>query len=659
MIKLPSYVDTECYVNYFLAMFMTEDGRTAALEMFDDQPLDTDALRRILTHPALEHTSFNGNSYDIPMLRYALSGASCAELKALSDEIIVNELRPWDVEKRYQLPTLEIDHVDLIEVAPGMNGLKTYGGRLHLPKLQDLPLPPDAVIKPEDRPSLRYYCTNDLRTTQALRRALSGAIDLRRTMTAELNQQLIDADLQHIFGTVDLRSKSDAQIAEAVLKQRVFLATGAIPRKRPVTYRRFKYEPPEYIRFKLPVLQETLQLIREADMVVGESGHVQMPREIEKLSIHIGKSTYKMGIGGLHSQESSVSHYADDEHYLRDIDVRSYYPNLMLNMNMYPDSMGPHFLTAYRSILVERLEAKDAGDKVKDSALKITLNGTFGKTSSQYSVLYNPRMMIATTLTGQLSILMLIELFERGGIDVISANTDGIVIRCRRDKEVLQRHIVKVWEQVTNLETEETDYRSIHSRDVNSYIAIKTNGDVKTKGFFALPKTDRDRLAKSPQNEVCVMAVIEHLSKGTPAEVTVKACTDLTKFLSLKRVTGGAEKDGDYLGKVVRWYYSTESEGTINYVQDGRRVGRTRGAKPCMDLPEEFPHDIDYAWYIAEADEMLMDIGFKPRPVMPKLPRRNTKKWKELEALGLVEVDDDKPKWAVRLDEIPDEYKQH
>jgi hypothetical protein len=308
---------------------------------------------------------------------------------------------------------------------------------------------------------------------------------------------------------------------------------------------------------------------------------------------------------------------------------------------------------------IKEIDAELAYHKTRDGTLKICLNGTFGKTSSQYSVLYNPKMMLYTTLTGQLAVLMLIELFERGGIHVISANTDGIVVKYHEDKEPLRKRIVEVWEQVTNLETEETDYRSIHSRDVNSYIAIKTNGDVKTKGFFTLPKTDRDRLAKSPQNEVCVMAVIEHLSNGTPVEVTVKACTDLTKFLSLKRVTGGAEKDGDYLGKVVRWYYSTESEGTINYVQDGRRVGRTRGAKPCMDLPEEFPHDIDYAWYIAEADEMLMDIGFKPRPVMPKLPRRNTKKWKELEALGLVEVDDDKPKWAVRLDEIPDEYKQH
>jgi DNA polymerase elongation subunit (family B) len=173
----------------------------------------------------------------------------------------------------------------------------------------------------------------------------------------------------------------------------------------------------------------------------------------------------------------------------------------MLNMGMYPTSMGPHFLTAYRNILIERLAAKDAGLKVKDAILKICLNGTFGKTSSKYSTLYNPSMTIHTTLTGQLCILMLIEALEANGVPVVSANTDGIVVKALRSQEALQRTIVREWEKTVNLETEETDYSSIHSRDVNSYIAIKTDGKVKTKGAFA-----KAGLAKNPQSEICVTA---------------------------------------------------------------------------------------------------------------------------------------------------------
>ncbi|MEG7688959.1 hypothetical protein U2044_15310, partial [Listeria monocytogenes] len=69
-----------------------------------------------------------------------------------------------------------------------------------------------------------------------------------------------------------------------------------------------------------------------------------------------------------------------------------------------------------------------------DGGGKIMINGTFGKTGSQYSVLFAPTMLIQTTITGQLSILMLIEWHEHYGIPVISANTDGIVINCPRDK---------------------------------------------------------------------------------------------------------------------------------------------------------------------------------------------------------------------------------
>jgi hypothetical protein len=29
-----------------------------------------------------------------------------------------------------------------------------------------------------------------------------------------------------------------------------------------------------------------------------------------------------------------------------------------------------------------------------------------------------------------------------------------------------------------------------------------------------------------------------------------------------------------------------------------------------MNLPEQFPDDIDYAWYTSKAEAMLKDIGF-------------------------------------------------
>lgn len=637
MIKPILYIDIECYPNYFLVMLMNETGNVVSFEQFDGQALDTHKLATVVCSDKYEFTSFNGINYDKPMLSLALTGATCEQLKQASDEIIVREMPPWEFARAYDQYGVEVlpDHVDLFNLAPGKLSLKLYGGRLHSPKLQELPISPDRLIEPEERPVLRRYCRNDLIVTQTVRRALDKPIELRRVMNAEM--AATHNDPAGVMPLPDLRSKSDAQIAEAVLKSRVFNATGAVPRKWPISYKQFTYEPPSYIKFSTGDLQQALETIRSATFVIKDTGHVKMPGEISRLKIQIGGSTYKLGLGGLHSQEKEVTHYADETTLLRDIDVESYYPSMILNMGMYPDSMGPHFITAYGNIKTERLEAKHSGQKVKSDALKLTINSTFGKTSNRYSILYNPRMMIATTITGQLSLLMLIEALEKRGIAVVSANTDGIVVKCGVEREPMLKRIVQAWEQVTSLKTEETNYTAIHSRDVNNYLAFKPDGEIKTKGFFALPSDPRSRLAKSPQNEICVEAVIAYLKNGTPMEDTIRACEDITKFITLRTVNGGATMNGAPVGKVVRWYYSTVIKGHLEYKTNGNMVPRTTGARPIMDLPDGLPDDLDYDWYIKECRELLMDLGVVKRPPKPKLPRRNSKEWKRMVEQGLID----------------------
>ena len=85
-------------------------------------------------------------------------------------------------------------------------------------------------------------------------------------------------------------------------------------------------------------------------------------------------------------------------------------------------------------------------------------------------------------------------------------------------------------------------------------------------------------------------------------------------LVAVKNVKGGGEKDGVYLGKVVRWYYPINEAGNIAYVISGNKVGKTDGAKPIMDLPAVFPNDVNYDWYIKEAKEMLYDCGYYRKP---------------------------------------------
>lgn len=586
-------LDIECYRNYFLiALKNINNGKVATFERSAWVDFDVEQLKAVLQKFTI--VTFNGRRYDELLLKGAIAGFDNRKLKELSDDIIVNDLRAWDAERKYALPQcLYIDHIDLIEVAPGKASLKIYGGRLHSKRMQDLPVEPDALIADGQRGLLSSYCVNDLDTTIDLYSQLTKQIELREQMSQE-------------YG-VDLRSKSDAQIAEAVIRKQIESIKGEkIDRPSFPSSYSFKYDPPAYIKFDHPELRRVLQVFRNVTFTLNAKGDVAEPEEVGKLKVQVGDTVYQLGIGGIHSCEKSVWHESDDRYELFDRDVTSYYPNIILSQRLAPSHLGSDFLTVYKTIVDRRIAAKKAKDTVTDAALKITINGSFGKFGSKWSVLYGPKLLIQTTVTGQLALLMLVDRLEARNIKVVSANTDGIVIKCGRSRRDLMLSIFADWERETGFQTEETAYSALYSRDINNYIALKPNGGYKVKGAYADPN-----LSKTPQNQICVKAVVDYLQFGMPIETTIRRCRDLRQFVTVRQVTGGAVKDDTFLGKAVRWYYAVGQSGTINYRKNGNKVARTDGAKPVMEMPSVFPSDVDHGWYIAEAKSILTDLGVK------------------------------------------------
>jgi hypothetical protein len=343
-----------------------------------------------------------------------------------------------------------------------------------------------------------------------------------------------------------------------------------------------------------------------------------------------------MGIGGLHSSEKCQAVFADDDHILVDRDVTSYYPMIILRLGLHPKHMGKAFLKVYRGIVNRRLKAKAEGNTVVANSLKITINGSFGKFGNKWSALYSPDLLIQTTITGQLSLLMLIERLERAGVSVVSGNTDGIVMRCHKRLKDVMEEVVAEWENDTGFKTEATEYDALYSRDVNNYIAVKKAGGVKLKGAYA-----KAGFMKNPANEICIDAVVAHITEGKSLYDFIRASRDIRKFVTVRTVQGGAiagvkkylkerigkrgqplkpeealdVSDAYYLGKAIRWYYSTDGEIGIFYKMPNvkgnhNQVPVTDGAKPLMELPDEFPDDVDYDWYVREARQILTEIGF-------------------------------------------------
>ena len=610
-----SCFDTECYSNYWLCMFDTGEY----FEMFPGQELDRARLLKTLESYTL--ISFNGINYDLPIIALAIAGCTNEQLKQASDALIVQGAKHWNLLKQWGVKPLILDHIDMIEVAPGQGSLKAYGGKIHTAKLQDLPYPPDMLIDWSHRVMLREYCRNDLTITRELFSIFPAQLALREEMGKQ-------------YG-LDLRSKSDAQIAESVMKS--LLPFKPIPPTIPAGTS-FYYQPPDWLDF---VNLEVLELLARNQFIISESGGVTMPEELRKTHIKIGASRYKMGIGGLHSTESNVQHVSDAKFVLRDHDVASYYPSLILRTGISPTQIGETFKEIYHGWYDQRMTAKHAGDKKTANSLKTALNGTFGKLGSRYSIFYAPSEMIQVTITGQLALLMLIERMEMLGVPVISANTDGIVLRCPRNMEWLADETLAWWEKQTGFETEETRYRTVFSRDVNSYIAITEDGQVKQKGCFADPLPGASGWA-NPTTQICTTALIEYLRSGTTPEQTIRACTDIRQFVSVRNVTGGgrfnkrpllpkkaskyftqstcerlgfadyddclawSQTDRSYLGKVVRWYYSIDG-GHIEY-KSCNLVPCSESCRPLMTLPDELPDDIDYEWYVKEVDKNINSV---------------------------------------------------
>ena len=621
-------LDIETFPNFSLFSLKLVGGdKVVNYVLDDDNTPDWQRLRTLLRRYTI--VTFNGNFFDIPLTFLAMGGATCGEIKEAANRIIVSGMKPWDVPNALGVVIPEwLDTIDLIEPNPSIRqSLKVLNGRLHGPWMQDLPYAHDKVLTEEEKQMVIRYCANDLDATERLFNALSEPLELRAKVSADLG--------------IDVRSKSDAQMGTTILRKRIEDLTGKrIPRTDPKMGISFKYEVPSFIKFETEQLQSILEQIRSHEFVTMSDGKVDLPKWLSDCKIEIGPSVFQMGIGGLHSTESSRCVLSDDDNVIISQDVRSYYPETSLSLGLYPSAVGKDFLKVYRGIFEERVKAKAEKNKVVDKTLKLVLNGSFGVLGSRYSFMYAPHLLIAVTLTGQLSLLMLIERAFLRGIPTISANTDGAEFLCPRkyfngwvmkDGKATDRlapsvicDVIEGWERDTGYHLEGVEYAALYNQSVNSYIALKADGSHKRKGPLSNPWSSdpsendlRGQLSKNPQMTICSDAALYFLKHGTPVEDTIRKCEDVRQFITVVNATGGATWREEYLGKVVRYYWAKDGDPIIKvkaHAKTGNRpkVSKTDGSRPLMTLPDDYavPADLDYDRYIAEAYEILRNIGY-------------------------------------------------
>lgn len=357
-------VDCETYPNYFLAAFKNiESGQTKCVEIRSPGETLTHESQGLLRQLLQQRITFGFNSinFDLPVMLYALQGATCNQIYNFAMEIIEGNLKGWQIMQKYGLSKPStFHHFDISEPTPGVKvSLKLYGARMHSKRLQDLPIEPGTTLTQKQMNDIKLYCFNDLDTTIDLFNYIEDRVKLRYDLSeGNLNNPIM--------------SKSDAQIAEIVIKD-------AIKKKNPKVSlyppkispkQTFKYRVPEYIKFESEVLQDALEIIRNHAFEMDGRGSIKLPDELKKLKITLGNSKYQLGIGGLHSNEKKQMVIPKENEFLIDKDVASYYPSIILNLKLFPKHLGPVFLTVYQELVQKRLEAKRRNQEI-DKEIKV------------------------------------------------------------------------------------------------------------------------------------------------------------------------------------------------------------------------------------------------------------------------------------------------
>jgi DNA polymerase elongation subunit (family B) len=308
--------------------------------------------------------------------------------------------------------------------------------------------------------------------------------------------------------------------------------------------------------------------------------------------------------------------------------VVAYYPAIVVNNQLKPAHLSDKLLKSYEHVYRERIKLKPLGKKDKKiqgivEAYKLLLNSCFGKFGSMTSWLYDAQTMFSVTLTGELSLLMLIEMFEENGINVISANSDGVTTRFHKSKLELKNELVKQWQQLTNFEIETVRFKWFYYLGVNSYIACTDSNKYKFKNDFV---SDVE-LYKNPSKRIIPLALQQYFINGVKPEDFITNHKDILDFCIRGKANSSTSLFLKYdngesidVGSLIR-YYLTKDKNSPQLFKIGEG-SKDNSIDANQNAPNELgiqrvklfnkivdgPYNIDYEQYIYQTYKIIAKI---------------------------------------------------
>ncbi len=627
--------DIETMQELFLIGIYNPESKTyTEFEVSKDRNQLDGFMRFIDQHPEYYWVGYNNLRFDSQVIEWILRNYdNWHELTALETAAKIAQKAAdvihdanYEVFPEYREEWLTLKQIDVFKVnhydnKNRMVSLKRLEFEMDLENIEEMPIHYTKTnMTDEEIQMTKDYCKNDVMATYEFYKITRG--DTEHPLYAEQDQIELRQNIEEEFG-IPCMNYSDSKIGDEMIKkfycQEKNIQYSDLPRKGLFrTEVKVRQCIADYIIFQTPELQKFLKNI---------SKEVLTMKDDFKESLEFYDNTYTFAKGGLHTENKPKVFEADADNIIVDWDVSSYYPAIIINNGKYPHHLGPEFLRGYKTMFDKRLELKPLAKKDKKikgivGALKLAVNSVYGKSSDMQSWIYDRQLTMFTTITGELSLLMLIEAYELADIHVISANTDGVTIMVSKDKIDKMHELNKWWMDLTSYELERTDYAKIIFSTVNDYLAIKTDGEIKKKGDFL---TDFE-LHKNKSARIVPIALERYYVDGVPVDTTIRNHTNIYDFCLRQKASknfhyeGIANGNTNVYNKLIRYYVSNTGEKLLkvknpdcdtNAVDVSQVEAGEWLMTVCNKLTKNHPLDnINYDYYIEKANRIIEKIQF-------------------------------------------------
>lgn len=478
------------------------------------------------------------------------------------------------------------------------------------PIIEEMPINHAEIVTIDDVDFVVDYCWNDVDTTLDFFNKMRKESELRIALSNDYELPLVNA--------------SEPKMARDIFAKFLCPQLG-------ITYKELKTKKTirkfvklndiifKHINFLTPELNKVLNDFKK---VVVDCSPGSKPTFEYGLQYH-GLAVV-LGLGGIHSCIEPGIYTPQDDEGIYDDDVTSFYPMLAIQNGLKPAHLGNVFSKVYNDIFIER--GKYPKKDPRNYILKIVLNSAYGLSSEINTYFYDPQFTYAITINGQLSLLMYVEALYKAipGIKFLQKNTDGVTYICKKEYLPIVEKVKKWWQDVNKLKLESAEYSKMVIMDVNNYLAINTNGELKEKGLFATKKEPH----KNPSSLIIPKALIEYFTKKTqPKEFICGEERNIFDFCN-----GVKQKSGFKLNlirnynyaeiiepqqKVCRYIISKQTNNSGSLVKDftdGRRISAQAGVNviPLNIIRKEQEqaslYPVDYSWYIKETNKLIQLI---------------------------------------------------